>query len=119
MVPSEPLRSEPIFATLPKWTPINKTPRFVKPPSSGSKPSRRATAMSCLGMSSPRASIWQGQRVPLVSAQGIFKPRVLPEIPLTITTSPNGAYEDSFADDHRLLNRRRGLVQRLEESLTA
>ena len=63
--------------------------------------------------------IWQGQRVPLVSVQGIFKPRVLPEIPLTITTSPNGAYEYSFADDHRLLNRRRGLVQRLEESLTA
>ena len=52
--------------------------------------------------------VWQGQRVPLVSAQGIFKPRVLPEIPLTITTSPNGPYEDSFADDHRLLYRYRG-----------
>lgn len=52
--------------------------------------------------------IWQNQRVPLVSAQGIFKPRLLPEVPLTITTSPNGPYEDSFADDHRLLYRYRG-----------
>lgn len=51
---------------------------------------------------------WQEERVPLVSAQGIFKPRVLPEIPLTITTSPNGPYADSFADDHRLLYRYRG-----------
>jgi len=51
---------------------------------------------------------WQGRRVPLVSAQGIFKPRVLPEIPLTITSSPNGPYEDSFADDHRLMYRYRG-----------
>lgn len=51
---------------------------------------------------------WQGQRVPLVSVQGIFKPRVLPEIPLTITTSPNGPYEDSFADDHRLIYHYRG-----------
>lgn len=52
--------------------------------------------------------VWQDQRVPLVSAQGIFKPRVLSEIPLTITTSPNGPYEDSFADNHRLLYRYRG-----------
>jgi len=51
---------------------------------------------------------WQGRRVPLVSAQGIFKPRVLPAIPLTITSSPNGPYEDSFADDHRLMYRYRG-----------
>lgn len=53
--------------------------------------------------------VWRDQRVPLVSAQGIFKPRVLPEIPLTITTSPNGPYADSFADDHRLTYRYRGI----------
>ncbi|MDZ7841665.1 MAG: HNH endonuclease [Gammaproteobacteria bacterium] len=51
---------------------------------------------------------WQGQRVPLVSPAGIFRPRVLPELPLTITTSPNGPYEDSFEDDHRLRYRYRG-----------
>lgn len=51
---------------------------------------------------------WQGQRVPLVSMQGIFKPKVLPEMPLSFRTSPEGPYADSFADDHRLLYRYRG-----------
>jgi hypothetical protein len=31
-----------------------------------------------------------GVRVPLVGPQGIFKPAVLPELPLTITTVPPG-----------------------------
>lgn len=43
-----------------------------------------------------------GQRVPLLGPQGIFKPRVLAEIPLSITTAPHGPYDDSF-DDHGLL----------------
>ena len=52
---------------------------------------------------------FNGQRVPLVSPQGIFKPAVCPEIPLTITTSPSGGpYSDSFTDDHRLLYSYRG-----------
>lgn len=60
---------------------------------------------------------WQGQRVPLVSAQGIFKPRAIPEIPLTITTSPNGPYEDSFADDHRLMYSYRGTDPRHRDNV--
>jgi putative restriction endonuclease len=52
-----------------------------------------------------RGPEWQSQRVPLVSMQGIFKPKILPEIPLSFRTSPDGPYEDSFADDHRLLYR--------------
>ena len=51
---------------------------------------------------------FDGRRVPFVSAQGIFKPAVCPEIPLTITTSPNSPYDDSFADDHLLMYRYRG-----------
>ncbi len=51
---------------------------------------------------------WEGQRVRLVGPQGIFKPKVLSEIPLTITTSPKSPYDDSFADDHRLIYRYRG-----------
>jgi hypothetical protein len=31
---------------------------------------------------------FEGKRVPLISPQGIFKPEVLPEIPLSITTVP-------------------------------
>ena len=35
-----------------------------------------------------RGFIYEGQRVPLMGPQGIFKPRVLREIPLSITTVP-------------------------------
>lgn len=40
---------------------------------------------------------FQGTRIPLVGPQGIFKPRVLPELPLSITTSPQSRYHDHFA----------------------
>lgn len=39
-----------------------------------------------------------GKRIPLVSPQGIFKPQILPEIPLTITTTPSGPYQDNLGD---------------------
>jgi putative restriction endonuclease len=32
--------------------------------------------------------LWEGKRVPLIGPQGIFKPAVLPELPLTIATAP-------------------------------
>jgi len=50
-----------------------------------------------------------GERVPLVSQQGIFKPRVLPELPLSIRTSAKGPYDDHFgADGDTLLYAYRG-----------
>jgi len=50
-----------------------------------------------------------GERVPLVSQQGIFKPRVLPELPLSIRTSAEGPYHDEFGrDDDTLLYDYRG-----------
>jgi putative restriction endonuclease len=49
-----------------------------------------------------------GKRVPLLGPQGIFKPQLLPEIPLSITTVPSGPYDDSFGDDGFLLYRYRG-----------
>jgi putative restriction endonuclease len=52
--------------------------------------------------------IFRDQRIPLVSPQGIFKPKILPEIPLTITTTPEGPYDDSFGSDDLLLYRYRG-----------
>ena len=33
---------------------------------------------------------FEGRRVPLVSPQGIFKPAILPQLPLSIKTVPNG-----------------------------
>lgn len=61
----------------------------------------------------PRSVLAQGfksenQRVPLVATQGIFKPKLLPQIPLSITTTPEGPYDDSFGSDGLLLYRYRG-----------
>ena len=50
----------------------------------------------------------EGARVPLVGPQGIFKPQVLREVPLSITTSPESPYDDSFGPDGLLRYRYRG-----------
>ena len=50
---------------------------------------------------------YQGERVPLVSAQGIFKPRIL-GLPLSITTSPNGPYDDRMGGRELLRYKYRG-----------
>lgn len=49
-----------------------------------------------------------GVRVPLLGPQGIFKPQVLSFIPISITTSPGGPYNDSFGPDGLLRYRYRG-----------
>lgn len=51
---------------------------------------------------------FDGQPVPLKSAQGIFKPAVLPELPLSITTAApdphrKAPYDDGFSQDGFLL----------------
>lgn len=51
--------------------------------------------------------ILNGDRVPLVGPQGIFKPRVLRGAPLSITTAPNGPYDDAFGADGLLRYRYR------------
>lgn len=38
-----------------------------------------------------------GVRIPLLGPQGIFKPRVLTDAPLSITTAPSGPYDDGFS----------------------
>jgi putative restriction endonuclease len=54
-----------------------------------------------------------GQRVPLMGPQGIFKPRVLRDIPLSITTvavveGETRPYDDAFGEDGLLRYRYRG-----------
>jgi putative restriction endonuclease len=54
---------------------------------------------------------FRGQRVPLVGPQGIFKPAILAEIPLSIATAPPRAgqpppYDDAFDAETGLLNYR-------------
>jgi len=56
---------------------------------------------------------FDGRRVPLIGPQGIFKPAVLPEMPLTITTVPviegePRPYEDEVGSDGFLRYRYRG-----------
>ena len=45
--------------------------------------------------------------VALVAPQGIFKPKLLPQMPLSITTTPESDYDDSFDNDGLLLYRYR------------
>ena len=51
---------------------------------------------------------FEEQLIPLVSPQGIFKPQLLKDAPLSITTTPTGPYDDSFGSDGLLLYRYRG-----------
>lgn len=50
---------------------------------------------------------FDGRRVPLLGPQGIFKPAMC-EMPLSITTSPNGPYADAWTPDNRLRYAYRG-----------
>jgi putative restriction endonuclease len=52
--------------------------------------------------------VFESVRVPLLGPQGIFKPRLLQEAPLSITTAPNGPYDDAFGADGLLRYRYRG-----------
>lgn len=42
--------------------------------------------------------IIEGQIVPLLGPQGIFKPKIIDYFPISITTSPNSPYTDSISD---------------------
>ena len=51
--------------------------------------------------------IFQNERIPLVSPQGIFKPKFM-EYPLTITTTTKGPYDDVFSEEGYLIYKYRG-----------
>lgn len=50
---------------------------------------------------------YHGQRIALMSPQGIFKPRQM-DLPLTITTAPDGPYDDRLDEGKFLLYKYRG-----------
>ncbi|KAF1085134.1 hypothetical protein SPSYN_01270 [Sporotomaculum syntrophicum] len=52
--------------------------------------------------------IYNGQRVTVIGRQGIWKPRVFEKIPLSLTTTYSGPYDDFFNDDGFLVYRYRG-----------
>jgi putative restriction endonuclease len=49
-----------------------------------------------------------GNRVPFLGPQGIFKPRILTDAPLSVTTSPNSPYADALVGDDMILYKYRG-----------
>lgn len=51
---------------------------------------------------------FDGQRITLIGPQGIWKPKVFKQIPLSITTVYNGPYDDSLSNDGFLQYRYRG-----------
>ena len=60
----------------------------------------------------PRTTLAQGfeydrRRVPVTGPQGIFKPALM-QVPLSITTSPKGPYDDAIGSDNLLRYRYRG-----------
>lgn len=66
--------------------------------------------------------VHDGQRVPLTGPQGIFKPRVLRDIPLSITTvavvkGEERSYDDTIDDDGLLRYRYRGTDPRHHENV--
>ena len=50
--------------------------------------------------------VFQGHRVPIVGPSGIFKPAVLPDVPLSITTIPGGPYDDDLRDGDSVIQYR-------------
>lgn len=65
---------------------------------------------------------WEDHRVPLMGPQGIFKPAILPEIPLSVTTVPvvegrERPYEDEMGPDGLLRYRYRGTDPRHRDNV--
>lgn len=50
---------------------------------------------------------FEGERIPLLAPQGIFKPRYL-DLPLSIATAPKSPYDDTLSEGGYLLYRYRG-----------
>lgn len=51
---------------------------------------------------------FSGYRIPLISRQGIFKPKVLREVPISITTTTAGLYTDRMSPEGLILYSYRG-----------
>ena len=51
--------------------------------------------------------VFNDERIPLVSPQGIFQPKVM-KFPLSITTTPNSQYDDAFRKNEYLYYKYRG-----------
>lgn len=74
------------------------------------------------GETIPRAVLqhgfeFEGRRVPLVGPQGIFKPAVMPEMPLSLTTAFEGPYDDEVGSNGLIMYRYRGTDPNFHENV--
>jgi putative restriction endonuclease len=60
---------------------------------------------------------FRGNTIKVIGPKGIFKPKILPEIPLSITTSPKSPYNDSFGKDNLLRYKYRGTDPRHHDNV--
>ena len=51
---------------------------------------------------------FRGKRITLIGPSGIWKPKYLDDAPISITTSPNGPYKDTFSKSGYLIYKYRG-----------
>lgn len=52
--------------------------------------------------------VFQDEKIILINQQGIFKPRQFKEIPISITSSPDGPYSDQLSNDGNFIYKYRG-----------
>lgn len=51
---------------------------------------------------------WNGQPVPLIGAKGIWKPKLIKELPISITSTVNSTYKDELLENDQIIYRYRG-----------
>ena len=100
-------------STIPAWRRTIETRECGWPRSRSSEGRSASTATFFLVPNSSVASITVARKVPLLGPPGIFKPAVLPDMPLSITTVPvvegrERPYEDEVGEDGLLAYRYRG-----------
>lgn len=61
--------------------------------------------------------IYNGNPIPLIGPQGIFKPQVIKYFPISITTSPNSPYSDRISEDSTIKYKYRGTDPHFHENV--
>jgi len=61
--------------------------------------------------------IIDGQIIPLLGPQGIFKPKIIEYFPISITTSPKSPYKDDISDDRLITYQYRGTDPNFHENI--
>lgn len=61
--------------------------------------------------------VYNGNPIPLIGPQGIFKPRIIQYYPISITTSPNSTYADKISEGSTISYKYRGTNPNFHENV--